>query len=139
MCLKHIITLLICNEHLHIYQTYYTHSAAVLSFKAKIERYMRRRYENRQFRVSYTQKREDLTIKSKVKRMSDRIKTLGVFALLGFVGGVLANVGFHTVWPWLAANFPLLFSSEWVISGIAGALITTCFVVIWVYLSRSSE
>ncbi len=71
--------------------------------------------------------------------MNDRLKILGTFAVLGFLGGVLANVGFHTVWPWLVANFPLLFTSEWVISGIAGALITTCFVVIWVYLSRSSE
>jgi cytochrome bd-type quinol oxidase subunit 1 len=100
---------------------------------------MDRRYENRQFYVSYTQKQEDLTVKSKVKRLSDRIKILGIFAMLGFVGGVLANIGFHTVWPWLVANFPLIFSAEWVISGLAGALITTFFVVIWVYLSRSSE
>jgi hypothetical protein len=110
-----------------------------LSFKFKIEREMGRIGENKQFRVSYTQKREDLTVKSKVKRMSDRIKILGVFALLGFVGGVIANIGFHTVWPWLVANFPLLFASEIVISGIAGALITTFFVVIWVYLSKPSS
>ena len=70
--------------------------------------------------------------------MSDRIKTLGVFALLGFVGGIAANIGFHTVWPWLLANFPLIFSAEWVVSGLAGALITTFFVVIWVYLSKPS-
>jgi len=138
VCLKRIITLLICNEHLHIYQTYCAHSIAVLSFKAKIERHMGRRPENRQFRVSYTQKREDLTVKSKVKRMSERIKTLGVFALLGFVGGIAANIGFHTVWPWLVVNFPLIFSAEWVVSGLAGALITTFFVVIWVYLSKPS-
>jgi len=74
-----------------------------------------------------------------VKRMGDRIKILGVFALLGFLGGVIANIGFHTVWPWLAANLPFIFSAEWVISGVAGALITTCFVVIWVYLSRPTE
>jgi cytochrome bd-type quinol oxidase subunit 1 len=67
--------------------------------------------------------------------MSDRIKILGIFAALGFVGGIVANVGFHTVWPWLVANLPYLFTAEWVVSGIAGALITTCFVVIWVYLS----
>ncbi|HDQ05161.1 MAG TPA: hypothetical protein ENN36_00365 [Candidatus Bathyarchaeota archaeon] len=71
--------------------------------------------------------------------MGDRIKILGAFALLGFIGGVIANISFHTVWPWLAANFPLLFASEIVISGIAGALITTFFVVIWVYLSRPSQ
>ena len=71
--------------------------------------------------------------------MNDRVKILGVFALLGFVGGVLANVAFHTVWPWLVANFSLIFASEMVISGIAGALITTCFVVIWVYLSQPRQ
>jgi cytochrome bd-type quinol oxidase subunit 1 len=74
-----------------------------------------------------------------VNRMADRIKILGVFALLGFVGGVIANVAFHTVWPWLMASLPFIFSAEWVISGIAGALITTFFVVIWVYLSRPQE
>jgi predicted lysophospholipase L1 biosynthesis ABC-type transport system permease subunit len=71
--------------------------------------------------------------------MGDRMKILGIFAMLGFIGGVLANVGSYTVWPWLVANFPLIFSAEWVISGLAGALITTCFVVIWVYLSRPQE
>jgi hypothetical protein len=71
--------------------------------------------------------------------MNDRLKILGVFALLGFVGGVLANVAFHTVWPWLVANFSLIFASEMVVSGIAGALITTCFVVIWVYLSQPRQ
>ena len=71
--------------------------------------------------------------------MSDRMKILGMFAVLGFLGGVLANVGFHTVWPWLVTNFPLIFSAEWVISGMAGALITTGFVVVWVYLSRPRE
>ena len=110
-----------------------------MSFKSNIEREMGRRYENRQFRVSYTQKREDLTVKSKVKIMSDRIKILATFAMLGFLGGIAANIGAKTVWPWLLVNFPLIFSAEWVISGIAGALITTFFVVIWVYLSRPTE
>ena len=70
--------------------------------------------------------------------MGDRIKILGAFALLGFMGGVVANVSFHTVWPWLVVNFPFIFSAEWVISGLAGALIATFFVVIWVYLSKPS-
>ena len=66
-----------------------------------------------------------------------RSKVIGAFALLGFVGGVLANITYHTVWPWLLAVFPL--ATEWVISGIAGALITTCIVMIWVYLSGPTE
>jgi len=70
--------------------------------------------------------------------MNDRLKILGIFALLGFVGGVLANILYHTVWPWLLATFPSILTAEWVMSGIAGALITTCMVVIWVYLSGPS-
>ena len=68
--------------------------------------------------------------------MNDRIKMLGVFALLGFVGGMIANVGFQTVWPWLVETFPTIFTSQLFISGLVGALITTCFVVIWAYLSQ---
>jgi len=72
--------------------------------------------------------------------MSDRMKILGTFAVLGFFGGIVANIGAKVVWPWLVASFPLLFASaEWIISGAAGALITTFFVVIWVYLSRGNE
>jgi len=67
--------------------------------------------------------------------MDERMKILGIFALLGFIGGVLANFAYHTVWPWLLTVFPTIFTAEWVVSGIAGALITTFMVVIWVYLS----
>jgi len=67
--------------------------------------------------------------------MDERMKILGIFALLGFIGGVLANLAYHTVWPWLLAVFPTILTAEWVISGIVGALITTFMVVIWVYLS----
>jgi hypothetical protein len=71
--------------------------------------------------------------------MGDRLKILGIFAVLGFVGGVSANVLYHVVWPWLLTVFPSILTAEWVMSGIAGALITTCLVVVWVYLSRPSE
>ena len=111
-----------------------------MSFKSNIEREMGRRCKNKQFYVSYTQKREELTVKSKVKLMSERIKVLSAFALLGFLGGIAANIGAKTVWPWLVASFPAIFASaEWIISGVAGALITTFFVVIWVYLSNNSD
>jgi hypothetical protein len=71
--------------------------------------------------------------------MGDRLKILGIFAVLGFIGGISANVLYHTVWPWLLTVFPSVLTAEWVLSGIAGALITTCLVVIWVYLSRPTE
>lgn len=69
--------------------------------------------------------------------MSDRLKILGTFAVLGFIGGVSANILYHTLWPWLLEVFPTIFNAEWVLSGIAGALITSFMVVIWVYLSGS--
>jgi len=67
--------------------------------------------------------------------MNERLRILGIFALLGFLGGVLANVLYHTLWPWLLEVFPAIFTAEWILSGIAGSLITTFVVVIWVYLS----
>ncbi|KPV61738.1 MAG: hypothetical protein AOA66_1708 [Candidatus Bathyarchaeota archaeon BA2] len=70
--------------------------------------------------------------------MNERLKILGIFALLGFIGGVLANIIYHTLWPWLLKVFPTILTAEWVLSGIAGALITTFFVVIWAYLSGPS-
>ena len=71
--------------------------------------------------------------------MNGRLKILGIFAVLGFVGGVLANVLYHTLWPWLLAVFPAIFTAEWIMSGIAGALITSCLIIIWVYLSGPTD
>ena len=71
--------------------------------------------------------------------MNGRLKVLGIFAVLGFIGGVLANVLYHTLWPWLLEVFPTIFHAEWILSGIAGALITTFMVIIWVYLSQPTE
>ena len=71
--------------------------------------------------------------------MNGRLKILATFALLGFIGGVLANILYHTLWPWFLAVFPSILSAEVVLSGIAGALITSCLVVIWVYLSGSTD
>lgn len=71
--------------------------------------------------------------------MTSRIKILGAFALFGFVGGIVANFAYRTLWPWLLTVFPEILLGEWVLSGIAGALITTSLVVIWVYLSGSSQ
>ena len=74
-----------------------------------------------------------------VTSMSDRLKILGMFALLGFIGGVLANILYHTLWSWFLAVFPSILTAELVLSGFAGALITTCMVVVWVYLGGSSD
>lgn len=76
---------------------------------------------------------------TQVTRMSERIKVLGTFAVLGFIAGIAANLLYHTVWPWLLAVFPEIFHVEWVVSGIAGALLTIIMLVLWVYLSGSRQ
>ena len=71
--------------------------------------------------------------------MSERIKVLGTFALLGFVAGIAANLLYHMAWPWLLNAFPTILHAEWMVSGIAGALLTIIMLVLWVYLSGSQE
>jgi len=66
--------------------------------------------------------------------MSERIRILGVFAILGFVAGVLANVAYHTVLPVLLAVLPQI-QAEAILSGFAGAVLTMLVLVLWSYLS----
>ena len=76
---------------------------------------------------------------NQVTKMSERIKVLGTFALLGFVAGIAANLLYHTAWPWLLKAFPTILQVEWMVSGLVGALLTIIMLVLWVYLSRSQE
>jgi hypothetical protein len=70
--------------------------------------------------------------------MSERIRILGMFAILGFVAGVIANFTYHYVLPVIFTIFPEILSVEWVISGFAGAILTLCVLLVWVYLSQST-
>jgi len=71
--------------------------------------------------------------------MSERIKILGVFAVLGFLAGILANFAYHTVVPALLSLFPQIIQAEWILSGFAGALLTILVLVLWAYLGRPSH
>ena len=71
--------------------------------------------------------------------MNERIKILGMFAILGFVAGILANVAYHTVIPALLAAFPNIISAEWVLSGFAGMFITLLVLAVWAYFSSSER
>jgi len=71
--------------------------------------------------------------------MSERMKVLLTFALLGFLAGILANLAYHTVIPAIIAAFPTLLQAEWVLSGFAGAFLTIVVVVIWAYFTRSKH
>jgi len=69
--------------------------------------------------------------------VSDRIKILGTFALVGFIAGMVANFTYKVVLPWLATVFPLIFEwgGEWLISGLAGAFLTLLLLIMWAYLA----
>ena len=67
--------------------------------------------------------------------MSERIKILGLFAILGFLAGILANFAYHTVLPTILAIFPQMLQAEWMLSGLAGAILTIIVLILWAYLS----
>lgn len=71
--------------------------------------------------------------------MSERMRMVGIFAILGFVAGVVANFTYHYVLPVIVAIFPQIFSAEWVLSGLAGAILTICIMFAWAYASKSPE
>ncbi len=71
--------------------------------------------------------------------MSERIKMLVTFAILGFFAGVIANFSFKYVIPWLSnIVFPVI-GLDWIFSGIAGAGLTILLVTAWAYLSGPPE
>jgi hypothetical protein len=71
--------------------------------------------------------------------MSDRLKMILTFAFLGFVAGIVANFTGKYVIPWLSQFVLPSVGIEWVLSGIAGALITIGLVTAWAYVSGPGE
>lgn len=70
-----------------------------------------------------------------VFKMGERLKLLLLVAILGFAGGVVADlVGRHFI-PWLTTVLPEVLSINWVLSGLAGAALTVVLVVIYAYVS----
>jgi len=71
--------------------------------------------------------------------MSERIKMLTTFAILGFFAGVIANFTYRYVIPWLSKLVLPVLGLEWIFSGLAGAALTIVLVTAWAYLSGSPE
>ncbi|MDH5782363.1 MAG: hypothetical protein OEZ35_01670 [Candidatus Bathyarchaeota archaeon] len=71
--------------------------------------------------------------------MSERIKMLTTFAILGFFAGVIANFTYKYVIPWLSQIVLPVLGLEWIFSGLAGAALTILLVTAWAYLSGSPE
>ncbi|MCW3977991.1 MAG: hypothetical protein NWE77_08670 [Candidatus Bathyarchaeota archaeon] len=71
--------------------------------------------------------------------MSDRIKMLTTFAILGFFAGMIANFSYKYVLPWLSQIVLPVLGLDWIFSGFAGAALTLLLMTAWAYLSGPSE
>jgi len=70
--------------------------------------------------------------------MEDRMKIFAMFALLGFMAGIIAKATYQGIIPWIMANFPSV-GLDWVLSGFAGAILTVGLVMAWAYLSGTGK
>ncbi|RLI21926.1 hypothetical protein DRO54_02440 [Candidatus Bathyarchaeota archaeon] len=68
--------------------------------------------------------------------MGERLKVLLFVAILGFVGGIIADFTAIYVAPVLIKLFPEIFRARWVLSGIAGSVIMLIIVTIWAYITE---
>jgi len=67
--------------------------------------------------------------------MGERLKMILTFAVLGFVAGIVANFTGKFVIPWLSTFVLPTIGIDWILSGVAGALITIGLVSAWAYKS----
>jgi len=71
--------------------------------------------------------------------MGERTKMIATFALLGFVAGIIANFTGKFVIPWLSSFVLPNIGMDWVLSGVAGALITIGLVTAWAYMTGPEQ
>jgi len=68
--------------------------------------------------------------------MAGRWTFVGIFAVLGFVGGIVANWGYKQLEPALMEIFKDVTLTDTLLSGIGGALLTVLIVLIWANFSE---
>jgi len=71
--------------------------------------------------------------------MGERLKVFVFVAILGFIAGVIAELTIEYVVPALAAILPALFSTRYILSGLAGAFLTLLIVTIWAHVTGPKE
>jgi len=72
--------------------------------------------------------------------MGDRLKIFGIIALLGFMAGVIAQLAATYFIPWMISILPILGGlSSFMISGLAGAILTLGLVGAWAYLTGNRD
>ncbi|HJX23579.1 MAG TPA: hypothetical protein VJ574_04110 [Candidatus Bathyarchaeia archaeon] len=63
-----------------------------------------------------------------------RLTIVLLFAVLGFLAGVIAFLSYTVAVPWLQAVLPGIVWAPWFISGLAGALLTLVILIVWATL-----
>jgi len=71
--------------------------------------------------------------------MGERLKVFLFVALLGFMAGVIADLAATYVIPALAALLPAFINARYMLSGLAGAVLTVFLVSIWAYITGSEK
>ena len=71
--------------------------------------------------------------------MNDRFKMIATFGCLGFIAGIVANFTGKVIIPWLSTIVIPAIGIDWILSGVAGALITVGLVTAWAYMSGTGE
>jgi hypothetical protein len=94
---------------------------------------------SKQNHVRKIQKFRTITKKTRWLKMSARTRVIGFFAMLGFMGGIIANLTSGWVIPKLIEVFPQLLKADWLFWGFAGALLAMAIPVVWAYISTPRE
>ncbi|MEM3596925.1 MAG: hypothetical protein QXJ53_02170 [Candidatus Bathyarchaeia archaeon] len=71
--------------------------------------------------------------------MGERLKVFGLVAVLGFIAGVIADLTATYVIPALTAILPAFLNARYLLSGLAGAVLTLVLVSVWAYITGPSE
>jgi hypothetical protein len=70
--------------------------------------------------------------------MEDRLKIFGMFAVLGFMAGIIARATYTDIIPWIMLHFPTI-GLDWILSGFAGAVLTVGLVMAWAYITSTGS
>jgi uncharacterized membrane protein YedE/YeeE len=72
--------------------------------------------------------------------MDQRIKIFGVIALIGFIAGIIASLAIKHLVPWLKEVLPSLSNlTDYLITGIVGAILAVTLIAIWVRISGKKD
>ena len=71
--------------------------------------------------------------------MGERLKIFVFVAILGFFGGMIADLAGTYAIPWLSSVLPAVLSAQYLLAGFAGACLTLVLVSVWAYISGPPE